>query len=90
MTIQLCLADAASGSSIDFIYASLGVANAFVIELRDTGKFGFVLPRSEIAPTCAETLAAVMAMAANAQEADVSTGKRSDPGRVEEETYHAG
>jgi Zinc carboxypeptidase len=65
----LAIADAASGSSIDYIYGSLSVKNAYVIELRDTGKFGFVLPQKEIVPTCKEAIAAILAMAAEAYKA---------------------
>ncbi|GAU91849.1 hypothetical protein RvY_04028 [Ramazzottius varieornatus] len=58
---------AASGSAIDYLYGSLKIKQAFVIELRDTGRFGFVLPEDEIAPTCKETIAAVLAMSKAAQ-----------------------
>ncbi|XP_055341231.1 carboxypeptidase B-like isoform X2 [Paramacrobiotus metropolitanus] len=61
---------AASGSSIDFIYEALGVKETFVIELRDTGKFGFVLPQREILPTCKESIAAIIAMAKETSRAD--------------------
>ena len=61
--------DAASGSAIDYLYGSLGIKNAFVIELRDTGRFGFVLPKEEILPTCKETMAAVIGMAKAAHSA---------------------
>ena len=38
----------ASGSSVDYWYDELGIICAFAVELRDTGKYGFLLPDSEI------------------------------------------
>ncbi|OQV13966.1 putative Carboxypeptidase B2 [Hypsibius exemplaris] len=69
---------AASGSSIDYIYSSLGVKNAYVIELRDTGKYGFVLPQKEILPTCKEAIAAILAMALEAYKVPI---KKEPPWR---------
>ncbi|HVK76048.1 MAG TPA: M14 metallopeptidase family protein [Kofleriaceae bacterium] len=53
----------ASGTMSDWMY---GEANAlsYTIELRPTGRGGFVLPPSEIRPTCDEGLAAVLALRA--------------------------
>ncbi|XP_012638279.1 mast cell carboxypeptidase A [Microcebus murinus] len=47
-----------SGSSLDWAY-DLGIKYAFAFELRDKGKFGFLLPESQIKPTCKETMLAV-------------------------------
>jgi murein tripeptide amidase MpaA len=49
----------ASGTSCDWNY---GVAHiwGFTIELRDTGQYGFLLPVSQIVPTCEENLAAAL------------------------------
>ncbi|XP_047583349.1 mast cell carboxypeptidase A isoform X2 [Lutra lutra] len=47
-----------SGSSLDWAY-NLGIKHTFAFELRDKGKFGFLLPESLIKPTCKETLIAV-------------------------------
>ncbi|XP_069474419.1 mast cell carboxypeptidase A-like [Ambystoma mexicanum] len=46
------------GSSIDWIYEE-GVKYSFAFELRDTGKYGFLLPENRIKPTCKETMLAV-------------------------------
>ena len=35
---------------------------AFALELRDTGRYGFLLPANQIIPTGIETFAAVKAM----------------------------
>ncbi|XP_048190551.1 mast cell carboxypeptidase A [Perognathus longimembris pacificus] len=48
----------ASGSSLDWAY-ELGIKHTFTFELRDTGRFGFLLPESQIKPTCKETMLAV-------------------------------
>uniref|UniRef100_A0A8C8Z5L6 Carboxypeptidase A3 n=1 Tax=Prolemur simus TaxID=1328070 RepID=A0A8C8Z5L6_PROSS len=47
-----------SGSSVDWAY-DLGIKYTFAFELRDKGKFGFLLPESQIKPTCKETMLAV-------------------------------
>ncbi|KAM5277753.1 carboxypeptidase B2 isoform 2-T2 [Hipposideros larvatus] len=48
----------APGGSDDWIY-DLGIKYSFTIELRDTGRYGFLLPKRFIQPTCKEALAAV-------------------------------
>jgi len=53
----------ASGSSADYTYAA-GVLYSYGVELRDTGRFGFLLPPEQIRPTGEETLAAVLVWAA--------------------------
>ncbi|KAI9207380.1 uncharacterized protein BJ171DRAFT_439658 [Polychytrium aggregatum] len=45
----------ASGSSIDWAYTSANVTFAYGVELRDTGKHGFLLPPDQIIPTAEET-----------------------------------
>uniref|UniRef100_A0A8C6ASC8 Carboxypeptidase A3 n=1 Tax=Monodon monoceros TaxID=40151 RepID=A0A8C6ASC8_MONMO len=47
-----------SGSSLDWAY-NLGIKHTFAFELRDKGKFGFLLPESQIKSTCKETMLAV-------------------------------
>ncbi|XP_018528105.1 carboxypeptidase A2 [Lates calcarifer] len=44
----------ASGGSIDWSY-NLGIKYSFAFELRDTGRYGFVLPADQIIPTASET-----------------------------------
>uniref|UniRef100_A0A8C6JKU4 Carboxypeptidase B n=1 Tax=Melopsittacus undulatus TaxID=13146 RepID=A0A8C6JKU4_MELUD len=48
----------AAGGSDDWAY-NQGIKYSFTFELRDTGRYGFVLPESQIKPTCEETLLAV-------------------------------
>ncbi|XP_006884668.1 PREDICTED: carboxypeptidase B2 [Elephantulus edwardii] len=48
----------APGGSDDWIY-DLGIKYSFTIELRDRGRYGFLLPERYIKPTCTEALAAV-------------------------------
>ncbi len=52
----------ASGTAPDWSYGERD-AIGFTIELRDTGQYGFVLPRSQIVPTGEENLAGVLVMA---------------------------
>ncbi|NXI53830.1 CBPB1 Carboxypeptidase, partial [Chloroceryle aenea] len=48
----------AAGGSDDWAFDE-GIKYCFTFELRDTGRYGFVLPESQIKPTCEETLLAV-------------------------------
>ncbi|KAM9826979.1 carboxypeptidase B [Neosynchiropus ocellatus] len=48
----------AAGGSDDWAY-DLGVKYSYTFELRDTGRYGFLLPESQIKPTCEETMLAV-------------------------------
>lgn len=50
--------DLSSGGSDDWAYDT-GIKYSFTFELRDTGKYGFILPESEIVETCEETMLAV-------------------------------
>ncbi|MXQ84698.1 hypothetical protein E5288_WYG016730 [Bos mutus] len=54
----------APGGSDDWIY-DLGIKYSFTFELRDKGKYGFLLPESYIRPTCSEALVAVAKIASH-------------------------
>ncbi|MCM8651638.1 hypothetical protein MZO44_16265, partial [Lactiplantibacillus sp. E932] len=47
-----------AGGSDDWAY-DLGVKYSYTFELRDEGRYGFLLPESQIKPTCEETMLAV-------------------------------
>nr|XP_010945833.1 unnamed protein product [Camelus bactrianus] len=49
----------ASGGSIDWTY-NQGIKYSFTFELRDTGRYGFLLPASQIIPTAQETWLALL------------------------------
>ncbi|XP_074047219.1 mast cell carboxypeptidase A [Macrotis lagotis] len=51
-----------SGSSTDWAY-NIGIKRSFAFELRDKGKYGFLLPESQIKATCKETMLAVKSIA---------------------------
>lgn len=51
------------GSAIDWVKGAAGVKYAFTLELRDSGRYGFILPAQQIIPTGEETWAAVYASA---------------------------
>jgi murein tripeptide amidase MpaA len=53
----------ASGSSADYTYGVCGIKYSYGVELRDTGKYGFLLPADQIVPSGEETLAGIIAMA---------------------------
>ncbi|KAG0237637.1 Carboxypeptidase A4 [Actinomortierella wolfii] len=50
----------ASGGSLDWTYAEGKVKYSYAVELRDTGRHGFLLPAEEILPSGEETTAAVV------------------------------
>ena len=58
----------ASGTAVDYCYESLGVVYSFLVELRDKGHTGFVLPIDQIVPTASETWNGIREMAAAIQE----------------------
>lgn len=53
----------ASGSFNDWQYDQFGIVYTQCIELRDTGRYGFILPASEIRPTGEENLNGVIVQA---------------------------
>jgi hypothetical protein len=52
-----CLLYIASGSSADWALGEAGIPYAYSIELRDTGRYGFLLPPNQIIPTGEEIMA---------------------------------
>ncbi|XP_031556610.1 carboxypeptidase B-like [Actinia tenebrosa] len=54
-----------SGSTKDFTYGTLHIKYSYVLELRDNGNHGFLLPQSQILPTAMETFAGIKAMVAS-------------------------
>merc|ERR1719391_377088 len=52
-----CMLYPASGGSIDWIHGVAGIKAAFGMELRDTGRYGFLLPPTQIIPTAEEAWA---------------------------------
>lgn len=52
-------ADMAGGTTIDWTYDN-GVKYSFSLELRDSGRYGFLLPSSQIVPTATETWPALL------------------------------
>jgi len=52
-----CMLYPASGGSIDWVHGVAGIKAAFGMELRDTGRYGFLLPPSQIIPTAEEAWA---------------------------------
>ncbi|KAL7885508.1 hypothetical protein AOLI_G00058030 [Acnodon oligacanthus] len=49
----------ASGGTIDWTY-NQGIKYSYTLELRDTGRYGFILPANQIVPTAQETWQALL------------------------------
>ncbi|XP_076758951.1 zinc carboxypeptidase-like [Xylocopa sonorina] len=52
----------ASGGSMDWVRGTYNTSITFTYELRDTGRYGFILPASQIIPTATETLDSLVVM----------------------------
>ncbi|XP_077999112.1 carboxypeptidase B-like [Glandiceps talaboti] len=52
----------AAGISVDWGYGAAGIKYTFTPELRDTGKYGFLLPEDQILPTAEETYQGMLAV----------------------------
>jgi hypothetical protein len=59
----------AAGASDDWAKAEIKIKYAYTVELRDTGRHGFVLPANQIEPTGVETMELVYVFAAAAANA---------------------
>lgn len=63
MYVLFTTTDVISGAGMDWAYGVAKIPYAFTVELRDTGKYGFLLPANQIIPSGEETLQGIMAMA---------------------------
>ncbi|NXM30797.1 CBPA1 Carboxypeptidase, partial [Oxyruncus cristatus] len=57
----------ASGATIDWTY-NQGIKYSFTFELRDTGRYGFLLPATQIVPTAEETWLALKVIMEHARD----------------------
>lgn len=55
--------DTVTGGARDWAFDEINAKNSYVIELRDKGEYGFILPKQQILPTANETWEGVKAMA---------------------------
>ena len=58
-----CLTYPAAGIIIDWVHGCTKIPYAITIELRDNGRYGFMLPTSQIIPTGQEIMAFHVAIA---------------------------
>ena len=59
----LCYTDDATGGTHDWAKAKGMTKYSYTVELRDTGKNGFILPPAQIEPSGKETWEAIIVMA---------------------------
>ena len=64
---------------MDYTYHFLGIPYSFGVELRDAGKFGTLLPPSQIIPNSEESWEGILRMA-DLLANDRVVGKRIPPG----------
>uniref|UniRef100_A0A8B9BPY7 Peptidase M14 domain-containing protein n=1 Tax=Anser brachyrhynchus TaxID=132585 RepID=A0A8B9BPY7_9AVES len=57
----------ASGTTVDWAYEN-GVKYSYTFELRDTGRYGFLLPSTQIIPTATETWPALLDIMLHVQQ----------------------
>ncbi|XP_065597743.1 carboxypeptidase A1-like [Cyrtonyx montezumae] len=57
----------AAGTTVDWAYEN-GVKYSYTFELRDTGRYGFLLPSSQIIPTATETWPALLDILVHVQQ----------------------
>ena len=67
MSVLLCV-DPTSGVSMDWVRGVFDTPYTFTWELRDTGRYGFVLPASQIIDTAEETLNSAVVILQHAKQ----------------------
>lgn len=60
---------------MDWVRGTYNIPVTFTYELRDTGRYGFILPASQIIPTAEETLDSLVAMFTEAAKLGYGSSK---------------
>lgn len=59
---NIIFTDAAAGGSMDWVRVAIGPPITYTYELRDKGRYGFLLPANQIIPTGEETMDSLIGM----------------------------
>ncbi|KAJ6258565.1 hypothetical protein Dda_6611 [Drechslerella dactyloides] len=59
-----------TGDSTDYTYGALKIVHSYSVELRDTGRNGFILPKEQIVPSGQEALDGLMALVEQLKKED--------------------
>lgn len=73
-SFNIIFTDPAAGGSMDWVRAAIGPRITYTYELRDKGRYGFLLPANQIIPTGEETMDSLIGMFQKALDLGYGSG----------------